>query len=83
MDLSGRWWMRNGLDEGGQRVGWAMMDDEWGGRGCERNGLGEGQVLDKLVKSRLHRLYVVDEHLKPIGIITLTDVLRTVIERVK
>eukprot|EP00884_Botryococcus_braunii_P005065 jgi/Botrbrau1/1455/Bobra.178_3s0013.1 len=41
------------------------------------------EVLDKLVKNGLHRLYVVDEEMKPIGIITLTDVLRTVINRVK
>jgi len=34
------------------------------------------EVLQLLVKHRLHRLYVVDQDTAPIGLITLTDVLR-------
>ncbi len=39
------------------------------------------QVLEKLVVNRLHRLYVVDGELRPIGIVTLTDILRTVTQQ--
>ncbi|KAK9829547.1 hypothetical protein WJX72_006411 [[Myrmecia] bisecta] len=37
-------------------------------------------VLQLLVESRMHRLYVVTPELEPVGIITLTDVLRQVVE---
>ena len=36
------------------------------------------QVLEKLVHNHLHRLYVVSTDERPIGIITLTDVLRKI-----
>lgn len=39
-----------------------------------------GEVLDKLVHNRLHRVYVCDAELKPCGVITLTDVLRKLLE---
>jgi CBS-domain-containing membrane protein len=39
------------------------------------------QVLEKLVANRLHRLYVVDAELRPVGIVTLTDILRTVTQK--
>ncbi|KAK2076120.1 hypothetical protein QBZ16_001052 [Prototheca wickerhamii] len=35
-------------------------------------------VVEKLVKNGLHRLYVVDDELKPTGVITLTDILSRV-----
>ncbi len=31
--------------------------------------------------NRLHRLYVVDAELRPVGIVTLTDILRTVTQK--
>lgn len=39
-----------------------------------------GEVLDKLVHNRLHRVYVCDADLKPCGVITLTDVLRKLLD---
>lgn len=36
------------------------------------------QILGKLVTCHLHRLYVTDEAFRPIGIVTLTDILRAV-----
>lgn len=36
------------------------------------------QILGKLVTHHLHRLYVVDEGARPIGIVTLTDILHVV-----
>ena len=39
------------------------------------------QVLGKMVTHRLHRLYVTDEAFRPIGIVTLTDMLRTVLQQ--
>ncbi|KAK9831404.1 hypothetical protein WJX81_001860 [Elliptochloris bilobata] len=39
------------------------------------------EVLEKLVANRLHRLYVVDTELRPVGIVTLTDILRTVTQQ--
>ena len=41
------------------------------------------QVRAKMVRNGLHRLYIVDEEVKPIGIVTLTDILRTVVENAK
>lgn len=38
------------------------------------------QVIEMLVKHRIHRLYIVDEVEVPIGIITCTDILRKVLE---
>jgi len=35
-----------------------------------------GQVLDKLVSNRVHRVYVVDENGKPIGVISLLEILQ-------
>ena len=37
--------------------------------------------MNKLARNRLHRLYVVDADLKPRGVITLTDVLRKLIDK--
>ncbi|CAL8470950.1 g10492 [Coccomyxa elongata] len=39
------------------------------------------EILEKLVSNRLHRLYIVDELTRPIGIVTLTDILRTVMQQ--
>jgi CBS domain-containing protein len=39
-----------------------------------------GELLEKLVTHRLHRLYVVDFDTRPVGIITLTDILRKLVE---
>lgn len=33
-----------------------------------------------LAKQRVHRVYVVDKDMRPIGIVTCTDILRKVIE---
>jgi CBS domain-containing protein len=38
------------------------------------------EVLDKLVHNRLHRVYVCTEGLVPAGVITLTDILRKLVE---
>jgi len=40
-------------------------------------------VIDKLTKEKLHRIYVVDKDSKPTGVITLTDVMDTVIDVAK
>jgi CBS domain-containing protein len=37
-------------------------------------------VLDKLVSHHIHRCYVVDERGRPLGVVTMTDVLRVVVE---
>lgn len=34
-------------------------------------------VLNILTKTRVHRLYVVDNHKRPLGIVTLTDLMET------
>lgn len=39
------------------------------------------QILGKLVRHHLHRLYIVDEDVRPVGIVTLTDVLRAVTQK--
>lgn len=36
------------------------------------------QILEKLVENHLHRLYIVDDAVKPVGVVTLTDILRVV-----
>lgn len=41
---------------------------------CESSTLAE--LLDKVVHNRLHRVYICDDNLGPIGVITLTDILR-------
>ncbi|GAB4815760.1 hypothetical protein N2152v2_002806 [Parachlorella kessleri] len=38
------------------------------------------EVLDKLVHNRLHRVYVCSEGLVPTGVVTLTDILRKLVE---
>jgi CBS domain-containing protein len=35
--------------------------------------------MDLLVENAIHRVYVVDEQRHPIGIITATDILRTLL----
>lgn len=40
------------------------------------------EVLDKVVHNRLHRVYVCDETFKPCGVITLTDILRRLVDNV-
>lgn len=37
------------------------------------------EVLTRLAKSRIHRIYVVDKHNKPIRVVTLSDVLAALI----
>ncbi|EIE20202.1 CBS-domain-containing protein [Coccomyxa subellipsoidea C-169] len=39
------------------------------------------EILEKLVTKHLHRLYVVDDMARPIGIVTLTDILRMVMQQ--
>ncbi|KAG2439021.1 hypothetical protein HYH02_006549 [Chlamydomonas schloesseri] len=39
-----------------------------------------GEVLQLLVAHRVHRVYVVNARLQPVGIVTCTDVLRKVVE---
>ena len=39
------------------------------------------QILDKLVENHLHRLYIVDGANKPVGVVTLTDILRVVTDQ--
>ena len=41
------------------------------------------QILQKLVQNHLHRLYIVDEATKPVGVVTLTDFLRVVTDQSK
>ncbi|CAL5228776.1 g11966 [Coccomyxa viridis] len=41
------------------------------------------QILQKLVQNHLHRLYIVDEATKPVGVVTLTDILRVVTDQSK
>jgi CBS-domain-containing membrane protein len=36
-------------------------------------------VLNLLVRFRLHRVYIVDEHHKPVGVVTLTDILQELV----
>jgi signal-transduction protein with cAMP-binding, CBS, and nucleotidyltransferase domain len=36
------------------------------------------EVLDKIVSHRIHRVYIVDEADKPVGVVTCTDVLKLV-----
>lgn len=43
-----------------------------------RRGSTLGEVINMLVKHRIHRVYVVDDEEKPIGIVTHTDILRAV-----
>ena len=47
-------------------------------RRCSWCRTGALQILDKLVENHLHRLYIVDEATKPVGVVTLTDILRVV-----
>jgi hypothetical protein len=39
-----------------------------------------GEALALLVRHRLHRVYVCDDSTAPVGVITLTDVLRKLVE---
>lgn len=39
-----------------------------------------GTILTKIVRHRIHRLYVIDAEEKPVGIITCTDILRKLVE---
>lgn len=39
-------------------------------------------VLDKVVHNRLHRVYVCDVTLRPCGVITLTDILRRLVDNI-
>lgn len=36
------------------------------------------QILEKLVGDHLHRLYIVDDATRPVGVVTLTDILHVV-----
>lgn len=36
-------------------------------------------AINKLVESKVHRLWVTDENDKPVGVLSLTDVIRTVL----
>jgi len=38
------------------------------------------EVLEKMVKNRIHRIYVIDPANKPVGVITCSDILRKVLE---
>lgn len=38
------------------------------------------EVLDKIVSHRIHRVYIVDEQEKPVGVVTCTDVLKLVVK---
>lgn len=38
------------------------------------------EVLDKIVSHKIHRVYVVDETEKPVGVVTCTDVLKLVVQ---
>ncbi|GFR45013.1 hypothetical protein Agub_g6323 [Astrephomene gubernaculifera] len=38
------------------------------------------EVVDMIVRHRIHRVYVVDEREVPVGIVTCTDILRKVVE---
>ena len=41
------------------------------------------QALERIVSARLHRMYVVDADVRPIGVVTLTDLLRETMEAAK
>jgi CBS domain-containing protein len=34
-----------------------------------------GEVIQRVVAEKVHRMYVVDENSHPLGVITLTDIL--------
>jgi 5'-AMP-activated protein kinase regulatory gamma subunit len=36
-------------------------------------------VIDRLIQSRVHRLWITDENQKPVGVVALTDVIRTLL----
>ena len=36
-------------------------------------------AINKLVEAKVHRLWVTDENEKPVGVLALTDVIRTVL----
>lgn len=38
------------------------------------------EVLHQLTAHRLHRVYTVDEELRPVGLVTCTDVLRMMLK---
>jgi CBS domain-containing protein len=42
-----------------------------------------GEVLEKLVSTKTHRVYVVDDNNKPTGVISLGDILEAVLSSVK
>jgi CBS domain-containing protein len=40
------------------------------------------EVLEKMVKNRIHRIYVIDPSNKPVGVVTCSDILRKVLETI-
>ena len=40
-----------------------------------------GELLNIISETRVHRVYVIDKNFKPVGIITLTDVLAALLDR--
>jgi CBS domain containing-hemolysin-like protein len=38
------------------------------------------EILEKIVSHRIHRVYVVDEMERPVGLVTCTDVLRLIMK---
>jgi CBS domain-containing protein len=45
-----------------------------------RPGSSLSEVVAMLVASKVHRVYVVDEQERPVGVVTITDVLRKLVE---
>uniref|UniRef100_A0A383WD30 CBS domain-containing protein n=1 Tax=Tetradesmus obliquus TaxID=3088 RepID=A0A383WD30_TETOB len=41
------------------------------------------EILDKIVSHRIHRVYVIDELERPVGVVTCTDVVRLIISLVQ
>lgn len=35
-------------------------------------------VIDRLVEKRIHRLWIVDEHSRPIGVVSMTDICKLI-----
>ena len=41
------------------------------------------QIIDKVVEHHLHRIYIVDNQGRAVGVVTLTDILRQVTEEAR
>lgn len=40
------------------------------------------EVLEKLVKNRIHRIYIIDANSRPVGVVTCSDIIRKIVETI-